>query len=196
MKVSADMRLLIYFGIFACISIGLIALFFKFFLKKFEFKISKSRIYGLLTGLENREVLALSIIIINYILLVFLAMMTKELNLIFISAVLIMSILPWVLVKNYLKLPISILVNLISLVALYILSFVHTYLSGETSDLLMRISIFFIVAFVFVYFTYNLLNDINDIAKNDNKKIKKKEGVKNGTKKSSKSNELPDNPKN
>ena len=196
MKVSADMRLLIYFGIFACISIGLIALFFKFFLKKFEFKISKSRIYGLLTGLENREVLALSIIIINYILLVFLAMMTKELNLIFISAVLIMSILPWVLVKNYLKLPISILVNLISLVALYILSFVHTYLSGETSDLLMRISIFFIVAFVFVYFTYNLLNDINDIAKNDNKKIKKKEGVKNGTKKSSKSNELPDTPKN
>ena len=196
MKVSADMRLLIYFGIFACISIGLIALFFKFFLKKFEFKISKSRIYGLLTGLENREVLALSIIIINYILLVFLAMMTKELNLIFISAVLIMSILPWVLVKNYLKLPISILVNLISLVALYILSFVHTYLSGETSDLLMRISIFFIVAFVFVYFTYNLLNDINDIAKNDNKKIKKKEGVKNGIKKSSKSNELPDTPKN
>lgn len=196
MKVSADMRLLIYFGIFACISISLIALFFKFFLKKFEFKISKSRIYGLLTGLENREVLALSIIIINYILLVFLAMMTKELNLIFISAILIMSILPWVLVKNYLKLPISILVNLISLVALYILSFVHTYLSGETSDLLMRISIFFIVAFVFVYFTYNLLNDINDIAKNDNKKIKKKEGVKNGTKKSSKSNELPDTPKN
>ena len=196
MKVSADMRLLIYFGIFACISISLIALFFKFFLKKFEFKISKSRIYGLLTGLENREVLALSIIIINYILLVFLAMMTKELNLIFISAVLIMSILPWVLVKNYFKLPISILVNLISLVALYILSFVHTYLSGETSDLLMRISIFFIVAFVFVYFTYNLLNDINDIAKNDNKKIKKKEGVKNGTKKSSKSNELPDTPKN
>ena len=42
MKVSADMRLLIYFGIFACISIGLVALFFKFFLKKFEFKISKS----------------------------------------------------------------------------------------------------------------------------------------------------------
>lgn len=195
MKINADMRLLIYFGIFACISIGLVALFFKFFLKKFEFKISKSRIYGILTGLDNREVFALSIVIINYILLVFLAMMTKELNLVFISAVLIMSIVPWVLVKNYLKLPVSIIVNSISLVALYILSFVHTYLSGETSDLLMRISIFFIVAFVFIYFTYNLLNDINDIASNDKKVTSKKKGAKNGTKKSSKSNELPDTPK-
>ena len=194
MKINADAKGLIYFGVFACICICIVALFFKFFLKKFEFKLSKSRVYGILTGLNNKEVLALSIVGSNYVLLTFLAMMTKELNAASISAVIVMSIIPWLLLKKYMKLVVSILVNLISLFSLYILSFVHTYLSGETTDLLMRISIFFIVAFVFIYFTYNLLNDINDIARKDDNK--KKEGASNGTKKSRKSNELPDTSKN
>lgn len=193
MKINADARVLIYFGVFSCICISIVALFFKFFLKKFEFKLSKSRVYGILTGLNNKEIFALSIVSANYVLLTFLAMMTKELNLATISAVIVMSIIPWLLLKKYMKLAISIIVNLISLFSLYILSFVHTYLSGETTDLFMRISIFFIVAFVFIYFTYNLLNDINDIARREDNK---KEGASNGTKKSRKSNELPDTPKN
>lgn len=193
MKINADARVLIYFGVFSCICISIVALFFKFFLKKFEFKLSKSRVYGILTGLNNKEIFALSIVSANYVLLTFLAMMTKELNAATVSAVVVMSIIPWLLLKKYMKLAISIIVNLISLFSLYILSFVHTYLSGETTDLFMRISIFFIVAFVFIYFTYNLLNDINDIAR---KVDNKKEGASNGTKKSRKSNELPDTPKN
>lgn len=193
MKINADARVLIYFGVFSCICISIVALFFKFFLKKFEFKLSKSRVYGILTGLNNKEIFALSIVSANYVLLTFLAMMTKELNAATVSAVVVMSIIPWLLLKKYMKLAISIIVNLISLFSLYILSFVHTYLSGETTDLFMRISIFFIVAFVFIYFTYNLLNDINDIARREDNK---KEGASNGTKKSRKSNELPDTPKN
>ena len=55
--------------------------------------------------------------------------------------------------------------------AIYIIHFAHIYLSGEVEDIFMRIAIFFMISFAFIYFTYNYFNDVNDIAKTDKERV-------------------------
>ena len=183
-KFGTDASKLLYFGIFACAMLVFITLILDLYVKKNSFDVKKSKVYGLLTGLDNSDILSLSIIAINYMLLVFLAITTSSANIPFMTAIAVMSILPWIITKNFIKIPFSLIVNAISVFALYILSYVHTYLTSEGQDTLMRISVFFIIAFVFIYFTYNFINDVNDIASLDSKE-KGKGGKKYGIKKSS-----------
>ncbi len=183
-KLPSDASKLLYFGIFACVMLVFIALILNLYVEKNSFNLKKSKVYGLLNGLDNSDILALSITAINYMLLVFLAITTTSASLPFLTAIGVMSILPWIIIKNFMKIPFSIIVNAISVFALYILSYVHTYLTNEGQDSLMRISVFFIIAFVFIYFTYNFINDVNDIASLDSKE-KGKGGKKYGIKKSS-----------
>ena len=42
---------------------------------------------------------------------------------------------------------------------------------GEVNDIFMRISIFLILSFIYIYFTYNYINDINDIAEKSRRKV-------------------------
>lgn len=173
---------LLYFILFYVVMLIATFLFFKYYLKDFKFNQNKTKIYGIFQGLNNKSILAFTLEYMNYLFLVFLAMTTSNLNPVYISIIIMMAIIPPLITKNYLRIPISLIVSLIDIFAIYIISFVHTYLSGETSDILMRISIFLIIAFVFIYFTYNFINNIGDIAKLSEPK---KEGAKSGNKKSS-----------
>lgn len=180
---SAIIENLVYFVLFvmAILFVGAIGL--KLYLKNFKFSTSKSRVYGMLTQLDNRSILAFCLATLNYLFLVWCAMTIPDINIIYISLIIVMTLLCSIMAKDYIKIPINLLVAGINCFALYIVQFVHSYLLGEVSDILMRISIFFIIAFVYIYFTYNFINDINDIVqknKHIQKKIdKRKAGVEN-----------------
>lgn len=164
---------LAYFAVFVIIVLIIAAIFLNIYLKKFKFSTSKSRVYGMLTQLDNKSIVAFSLTTLNYLFLVWCAMTTSEINILYISIIMALTLLSSFLIKDYIKIPLNLFVSGINCFALYIIHFVHIYLLGEVSDIFMRISIFFIVAFAFVYFTYNYINDLNDIVQK-NKHIQKK----------------------
>lgn len=161
------------FAVFVIFIIIIAAISLKLYLKKFKFTPQKSRVYGIIHALDNKSIIAFSLVTLNYLFLTWCAMTTVEMNIVYVSVILILTLLSSTLVKDYIKLPLNLLISLVNCFALYIVHFVHIYLSGEVGDIFMRISIFLIIAFAFIYFTYNYINDINDIVQK-NKHIKKK----------------------
>lgn len=171
---------LLYFIVFVIVILIIAAIGLNLYLKKFKFNTKKSRVYGMLSGLDNKSIIAFSLTTLNFLFLTWCLMKTVQMNALYVSLILMMTFVSSILIKDYIKLPVNLLVSAINCFALYIVHFAHIYLLDEVSDIFMRISIFFIVAFVFVYFTYNFINDINDIVQK-NKYIKKstrKAGVK------------------
>lgn len=162
---------LLYFSIFACAIIAIAVIFLKLFTKKFSFTTGKSKFYGIFYNLSTKGIIALSLTSVTYLFLVWNSMMTQSLNYLYASIIIILPVLSLILVKNYSKLPIAVIISLINCFAIYIIHFAHTYLVGEVEDILMRAVIFFMVAFAFVYFTYNYFNDISDIAKSDKERV-------------------------
>lgn len=162
---------LVYFLIFVVVILIIASFVMNIIFKKFSFSTKKGRLYGILYNLNNREIAAISLTTINYLFLVWSAMMIVKMNPLYISLILFMTILSSILSKDYLKIPINIVVGAINSFALYILNFVHVYLVGEVNDIFMRISIFLILSFIYIYFTYNYINDINDIAEKSRRKV-------------------------
>lgn len=169
-----------YFSVFVIVVLIIAAIVLNIYLKKFKFTSKKSRIYGMLSQLDNKSIIAFSLTTINYLFLTWCAMTTTEMNIVYISLIMLITLISSLLIKDYIKLPMNLVVSAVNCFALYIIHFVHIYLLGEVSDIFMRISIFFIVAFAFIYFTYNYINDLNDIVqKNKYISRKRKVGVKN-----------------
>ena len=168
------------FVVFVVVILFIATVSLRIYLKKFAFSTKKSRLYGMLLQLDNNSITAFCLTTLNYLFLTWCAMMTVEMNAIYVSLILVMSLTSSILIKDYIKVPINLMVSGINCFALYIIHFVHIYLLGEVSDIYMRISIFFIVAFAYVYFTYNFINDINDIVQKNKyiSKKKRKAGVK------------------
>jgi hypothetical protein len=172
---------LIEFVVFAvCITL-IIGLILKIYLKKYKFTTRKSTLYGMLYRLDNKSITAVALVTLNYLFLTWCAMTTTSMNAVYISIIVLVTLLSNIIAKDYVKIPVSLVIAVINCFALHIVHFVHLYLLGEVSDILLRISIFFIVAFVYIYFTYNYINDVNDIVqKNEHiQKKKRKVGVKN-----------------
>lgn len=162
---------LAYFLGFAFIVFIIAMLVLKVLTKKFSFTTSNSKLYGIFYRLSSRGVISLSILTIVYLFLVWNSMMIENLNWIYVSVIIVLPIISSLLVKNYIKLPLQFIVSCINCFAIYIIHFAHIYLSGETEDILMRIAIFFIIAFAFIYYTYNYFSDVIDIAKSDKERV-------------------------
>ena len=162
---------LAYFSIFAFAIIVIAIILLKVLTKKFSFTTQKSKFYGIFYRLSNRGIISLSLVSITYLFLVWNAMMTQNINWLYASIIVILPIGSLILVKNYAKIPLESIVSLINCFAIYVIHFAHTYLVGEVEDILMRLVIFFMVAFAFIYFTFNYFNSVSDIAKADKERV-------------------------
>ena len=162
---------LAYFMIFAALILIIATISLKIFTKKFSFTTHSSKMYGIFYNLTNRGIIALSLTSLAYLFLVWNSMMTQGLNWIYTSIIVLFPLVSLILVKNYIKIPLQLIISAINCFAIYIIHFAHVYLSGEVEDILMRIAIFFIIAFAFIYFTYNYFGDVFDIAKMDKKRV-------------------------
>ena len=97
---------LVYFLIFVVVILIIASFVMNIIFKKFSFSTKKGRLYGILYNLNNREIAAISLTTINYLFLVWSAMMIVKMNPLYISLILFMTILSSILSKDYLKIPI------------------------------------------------------------------------------------------
>lgn len=154
---------LIYFFIVAVIFLVAIAVIFKIFCKKFKFDDRNVEIYGLLLNLNTTSLISIATITINYLFLVWWMITFKGLNVVYVAITLVLVLISEAVIDNFKGLPLSMLLSGINCGAIHIIYLIHQYVTLEEFSYLLLVVLGLVVLFVFLYFTYNLFRQINNI---------------------------------
>lgn len=154
---------LIDFFIVAVIFLIVIAVCFKIFCKKFKFNDKNVEIYGLLLNLNTTPLISISTITINYLFLVCWLISFKGLNVIYVSITLILVLISEAVIDNFKGLPLSMVLSGINYGAIHITYLIYQYVTLDEFSYLLLVVLGLVVLFVFLYFTYNLFRQINNI---------------------------------
>ena len=87
----------------AIIFLIVLAITFKITLKNYDVKTSKIRFYGLFLGMDNRNILAFSMITLNYIFLIWCVATFSGLNIYYIFITVILLVGSDIVIKDYNK---------------------------------------------------------------------------------------------
>lgn len=156
------MENVLYFAIVSLIVIITIYAILKVAIKKFNPEESKIKIYGILQGMTNREIISLSCSVVTYIFLLYL--MTSFANLdIYIVIITLLLILTSGLLINNKKVIINMLLSLISLGGIKLVYLIHDYITNEYYSMWMLLLLVFVMIFLFLYLSYVLLKDIKTV---------------------------------
>ena len=164
---------LYYFLATAILFIIVIAIIFRIFCKNFKFNNKNLEFYGLLLNLNTPALISISAMTIYYLFIVFCTISFHGINIIYIAITLILVLISEVVIDNFKDLPISILLAIINCGAIHIVYLLYDYITQEQFSYLLLIILFLIISFIFLYDTYNLLRNINNVVIK-NKYLKKK----------------------
>ena len=151
---------------------------FKLTLKNYNVKTSKIKFYGLFLGMDNRGILAFSMVTLNYIFLIWCVATFGGLNIYYVFIILIFVIGADIVIKDYKRIPIDLVYIMIDMLAIFVTGELYDYLVNTYQSVYLLILLGLVVIFVFLYFTYitfKLLNNIvlkeENLKKKDYKKI-------------------------
>ena len=155
---------LVNFTVVSILFLIVIAIIFRIFSKKFKFKSKNIEFYGLFLNLDTTSLIAISALTINYLFLVWCTLNFKGLNIIYISFTIILVLISDAITDNFKALPISLTLTAVNCIAIQIIYLIYDHLSEESFSILLTVILILVILFVFLYYTYNLLKQINNIA--------------------------------
>lgn len=169
---------IVNFLVVALIFLIVLAITFKITLKDYNVKTSKIKFYGLFLGMDNRSIIAFSMITLNYIFLVWCVATFSKLNIYYIFITVFFMIGSDIIIRDYKRIFIDIIYTLINILCIFVPSMLYDYLMNDNRSVYMLIVLGLVVIFVFLYFTYMTFKNLNNIvirednlAKKDYKKI-------------------------
>ena len=119
-----------YFAFAGLIVVISLSLILKILIKKFDPEQSKVRLYGILKGMTNKEIISISSSIINYIFVLYLMISFIDLDIYIVIIVSFLTLLSGILIKNK-KVFINLLLNLVSLGGLKVVYLIHDYIIND-----------------------------------------------------------------
>ena len=164
---------IVNFLVVALVFLGVLAITFKITLKNYNVKTSKIKFYGLFLGMNNRSILAFSMITLNYIFMIWAAATFSGINLIYILIMVVFIIGADLIMKMYDRIHIDLIFIMINSLCIFVSSKIYEYLNNEYTSLFLLIILGLVIIFIFLYFTYitfKLLNNI--VLKQENLKNK------------------------
>ena len=169
---------MINFLVVGIVFILVLAITFSVSLKNYNVKTSKIKFYGLFLGMDNRGVLAFSLITLNYIFLIWCTATFTGLNVYYIFVTVLFMILSDIIIKDYNRIPVDLVYSMINIGSIFVTSLLYDYLVNKYQSILLLIILGLLVLVVFLYFTYmtfKLLNNIvlkeENLKKRDYKKL-------------------------
>lgn len=156
------MKDLIYFSATSIIVIALISIILKILVKKFNPEKSKVKLYGLLQGMSNSEIISISCSIISYVFMVYLMASFSDVNIYIIVIILLLSLVSGILIKNKYFF-VNVIMDLISLGGIKIVYLIYDYIQNEYMDMWMTLLMVFVMIFLFLYLSYTLLNNLRKV---------------------------------
>lgn len=154
---------LYYFLGVAIIFIISIAIIFRIFSKKFKFNSKNIELYGLLLNLNNSSLISISAMTIYYLFVVFCTISFHGMNIIYLSIILILVLISEAVIDNFKGLPVSLLLALFNCGAIHVVYLLYDYIVNEKFSYLLLIILALVILFVFLYDTYSLFRNINNI---------------------------------
>lgn len=146
-------------GIIVVISLYIIL---KILIKKFNPEESKVKLYGILQGMSNKEIISISASIVSYIFMIYLMTSFIDLDIYIAIIIISLTLLSGLLIKNK-KIIIDIVLNIISLGGLKIIYLIHDYIVNEYKDVWMLLLLVFVMIFMFLYLSYTLLKNLKTV---------------------------------
>ena len=146
-------------GIIVVISLYIIL---KILIKKFNPEESKVKLYGILQGMSNKEIISISASIVSYIFMIYLMTSFIDLDIYIAIIIISLTLLSGLLIKNK-KIIIDIILNIISLGGLKIIYLIHDYIVNEYKDVWMLLLLVFVMIFMFLYLSYTLLKILKTV---------------------------------
>lgn len=151
-----------YFAFVGLIVVISISFILKVLIKKFDPEQSKVRLYGILKGMTNKEIISISSSIINYIFVLYLMISFIDLDIYIVIIVSFLTLLSGILIKNK-KVFINLLLNLVSLGGLKVVYLIHDYIINDYMSIWMLLLLVFVMIFLFLYLSYTLLKDLKSV---------------------------------
>ncbi len=156
------MNNIFYFAFVGIIVVITLYIILKILIKKFNPEKSKVKLYGILQGMTNKEIISLSCSIISYIFMIYLMSSFIDLDIYIAIIIISLTLFSGILIKNK-KVIIDIILNIISLGGLKIIYLIHDYIINEYNDVWMLLLLVFVMIFMFLYLSYTLLKNIKNV---------------------------------
>lgn len=154
---------IVNFLLVALIFLGVLGVTFKISLKNYNVKTSKIKFYGLFLGMDNRSILAFSLVTLNYIFLIWCTATFTGINYIYIFITVLFMMLADIIMKDYKRIPIDLLFSVINILCIYVTSLLYNYLTNKYTSIFLLIILGLVIVFVFLYFTYITFKMLNNI---------------------------------
>ena len=155
-----------------------LAIIFEFGLKNYNVKTSKIKFYGLFLGMGNREILAFSLITLNYVFLVWCTTLFSGINAYYVFVTVLFIVLADIIVKDYDRITIDLVYSMINISCIFVTSLLHNYLMNRYQSVLLLVVLGLVMLVSFLYYTYmtfKLLNNVvlkeENLKKRDYKKL-------------------------
>lgn len=154
---------IISFLFVALIFLGVLAVTFKITLKNYNVKTSKLKFYGLFLGMDNKSVLAFSVVTLNYIFLIWCTATFSGMNIVYALITIFFIMFSDIMIKDYRRIPVDLLFSAINCLCIFVTSLVYNYLIDEYTSIFLLIILGLLIIFVFLYFTYITFKLLNNI---------------------------------
>ena len=167
------MNNIFYFAFVGIIVVVSLYIILKILIKKFNPEESKVKLYGILQGMSNREIInilriiykeiiSISCSIISYVFMIYLMASFIDLDINIAIIVLFLTLVSGILIKNK-KVIIDLILSAISLVGIKVVYLIHDYIINEYMDMWMLLLLVFVMLFLFLYLSYTLLKNIKNV---------------------------------
>lgn len=150
------------FALVALIVVISLYIILKILIKGFDPEKSKVRLYGIMKGMTNREIISISCSIISYIFMLYLMVSFIDLDIYICIIVFFLTFVSGILIKNKFVI-INLLLDAISLGGLKIIYLIHDYIENEYMSPWMFVLLVFVMLFIFLYLSYMLLKNLKTV---------------------------------
>lgn len=156
------MNNIFYFAFTSLIVVISLYIILKILIKKFDPEKTKVKLYGILQGMSNREIISISCSLVIYIFMIYLMASFIDLDIVIVSIVLFLTLVSSILIKNKWVI-VDLLLSLISLGGIKIVYLIHDYITNEYMDIWMLLLLVFVMIFLFLYLSYTLLKNLKSV---------------------------------
>mgnify|MGYP007056195581 CR=1 FL=1 len=154
---------IVNFLVVALVFLAALAIVFKITLKNYNVKSKKIKFYGLFLGMDNRSILAFSLITLNYIFLIWATATFSGLNWIYAAITIFFMIGSDIVMKEYKMIPNDLLYCVINCFCIYVTGLIYDYLTTKYTTVFLLIILGLVILFVFLYFTYMTFKFLNNV---------------------------------
>ena len=157
---------LVSFLVVGLIFMLVLGITFKILLKKYSVDNAKIKFYGLFLGMKNSQILAFSMVSLNYLFLIYNLISFNKLNVVILIFSMILVILSDIVIKNYSKGLLNILYEIISILTIIANNYLYNYIVDNNSPIIIVCLVFVIILSV-LFYSYVMFKTLNNIIVKD-----------------------------